>query len=388
MTSDRISDIIVDKKNFQEDRMSRKEIIAGISVFVATIIIVAAGIALYSNKPAAGKGSAVSGSIEYWTEGSAPAQSIIDFVAAVSDKDSGRYIPPEKRIAVFDVDGTLIGELFPTYFDQCLMMYRLLHDDKCTYQAPQEDIEFVKALEYALLHGEKEPDSPRSTAQITAESFKGCTVDEYRAYICDFMTKPVNGFEGMTYGEAFYKPMVGLVKYLSEHDFQVFIVSGGERIMLQELLRDTLGKWVPSSRMIGSIAALAATGQGDTAARNYTYTAEDNVIMDGNITFKDVKMNKVVSIVNEIGEYPVLAFGNSSGDLAMGQYTVQHGGQAYMLLCDDTERDYGRPDVAEKFRADCDMPGFYTVSMKNDFATIYGDNVVKTSFSEELVPAA
>ena len=363
--------------------MSRKEIIAGISVVLATVIIVVAGVTLYKTPE---KNNAGADTLVYWTEGSQTARSVIDFVAAVTDENSDSYVPPEKRIAVFDVDGTIIGELFPTYFDQCLMMHRLLHDE--TYEANADDKEYVQALEYALIHHETPPSAPRSSGQITAESFKGFTVNEYRAYIRDFMKTPVNGFEGMTYGEAFYKPMISVVKYLADNDFQIFIVSGGERTMVREEIKDIFGEWIPPYHVIGSTVALEATGQGQTAARSYTYTASDEILLAGNMDFKTDRWNKVVGIVNEIGDIPIIAFGNSKGDLSMGQYTVENGGQAYMLLCDDTERDYGKPDIAAEFKAQCDELGFHTVSMKNDFATIYGYDVVKTDFTEPLAPAA
>ena len=64
----------------------------------------------------------------------------------------------------------------------------------------------------------------------------------------------------------------------------------------------------------------------------------------------------------------------------MAQYTVQNGGKAYMLLCDDTERDYGDVEKAASFEQKCKELGFKTVSMKNEFETIYGENVKKTSY--------
>ena len=67
----------------------------------------------------------------------------------------------------------------------------------------------------------------------------------------------------------------------------------------------------------------------------------------------------------------------------MAQYVLQHGGKGYMLLCDDTERDYGDLAVAAKFADSCAQMGLETVSMKNDFATIYGDNAVKIDQSLE-----
>ena len=98
--------------------------------------------------------------LEYWTDDSAVAKSVKDYVAAVTDESSDKYVAPEDRIAVFDSDGTLFGELFPTYIDQCLMIERVAHDD--TYNAPAEDKEYVTALEKALLSGEKAPKAPRS----------------------------------------------------------------------------------------------------------------------------------------------------------------------------------------------------------------------------------
>ncbi len=92
--------------------------------------------------------------------------------------------------------------------------------------------------------------------------------------------------------------------------------------------------------------------------------------------------------MDEIGKAPILVFGNSSGDLAMAQYAVQHGGRAYMLLCDDTERDYGNLETAADFQETCQALGFETVSMREDFATIYGETVEKDVEKGAELPAA
>ena len=134
--------------------MSRKNINGLlISIALIALILILDMFMYYCLPPVNGGSNSEAVSLEYWTDGSPNAQSVIDFVSAVTDKTSARYVPPEKRIAVFDVDGTLLGELFPTYFDQCLMMHRLLHDD--TYEANAEDKEYVQALEYALIHHEE-----------------------------------------------------------------------------------------------------------------------------------------------------------------------------------------------------------------------------------------
>ena len=313
--------------------------------------------------------------IPYWRADSPTMASIVSYVSAVTDEKNESYVPPEERIAVFDMDGTLYGERFPTYFDECLLLHRLLHDESC--QASPEDSAWAMEAENALQSGEPEPDSPRSSAQMAAEAFQGFTVEEYRAYVRNFMTEPVWGFEDMTYEEGFYLPMVALVRYLSENGFTVFISSGSERSLARELIAATLGEWIPPYRVIGSTFSLEASGQGEQEGRKYTYESDDEVLLEGNLIQKNQRMNKVVTIVDEIGITPLLVFGNSSGDISMAEYAVQNGGRAYMLLCDDTERDYGDLEAAASFADTCEELGFETVSMRDDFETIYGDNVCK-----------
>ena len=313
--------------------------------------------------------------IPYWTEGSAVADSIVAYVKSVTDESSDSYVAPADRIAIFDFDGTLYGERYPTYFDTCLFIHRALHDE--TFTAPDDIREYAKAMEEALYNHLPEPDSDKSTAQCAAECFKGMTTEEYREYVKTFMASPAFGFEGMTYAEGFYKPMIEVVKYLAENDFTIFISSGSERAMVRELIKGSLDEWIPADRVIGSTFSLIASGQGSKAGRKYTISADDQILMEGNLVTKNQNTNKVFSIIDEIGKCPILVFGNSSGDLAMAQYVLQHGGKGYMLLCDDTERDYGDLAVAAKFAASCEKMGLETVSMKNDFATIYGDNAVK-----------
>ena len=318
--------------------------------------------------------------IKGWTADSPAMASIVEFVEAVTDETSESYIPPEARVVLFDSDGTLIGERYPTYTDQCMLVQRLLHDN--TAGSNSEDAAFAAELEKAYLNHEALPDSPRSTAQMAAESFAGFTVEEYKAYVREFLAQPVPGFTGMTYGERFFVPMAELVKYLDGHDFQVFVSSGTERILLREIIAGQLGEWIPPYRVIGSTFSLTATGHGETADRSYTYAPEDQVLLGGNMIFKNLKMAKVISTVDEIGMAPVLVFGNSSGDFAMAQYALQHGGKAYMLLCDDTVRDYGNEEEAAKFAAECASLGFETVSMRNEFETIYPEGVRKAAADE------
>ncbi len=328
---------------------------------------------------------ALSEGIPLWRDGTPVLDSILAYVEAVSDEQSPDFVPKEQRSVVFDSDGTLYGERFPTYLDTWLLLHRLLHD--ASYEAVPSDRAWAEEAEAALLRHEAEPDSPRSGGQMAAEAFQGFTVEQYRAYARQLLETKVEGFEGMVYGDGFFRPMEELVRYLYAHDFTIFIVSGAERNLLRELITGHLDAWVPPYCVIGSTFSLAATGQGEKAARSYNMTGEDEVLLEGNLVSKTQKFNKVVSIVNEIGAVPILAFGNTSGDFSMGTYVLQHGGRAYMLLCDDVERDYGDLEVAEKFRKECEKLGFETISMRDCFETIYGENFRKVE-EETLAPAA
>ena len=199
-------------------------------------------------------------------------------------------------------------------------------------------------------------------------------MEQYRDYVRKFMSQPAVGFENMTYGEGFYEPMAALVQYLAEHGFRVYICSGTERSLARELSEDKLGKWIPPYQVIGSSFSLTATGKGDTADRDYTYTSDDQVLLEGNMTYKNLKWGKIVNIVDEIGIVPQLAFGNSSGDFSMAQYIVQNGGKAYMLLCDDTERDYGNVEKAASFEQKCKELGNLRRKRQKDFLSALRGN--------------
>ena len=323
--------------------------------------------------------------IPFWSEDSPTMQQILSLVSSMTEETSDAYLPEEDRIAVFDFDGTLFGERFPTYFDNCLFLHRVLDDE--TFQAPADIKEYAQELRTALENGTEEPESPRSTAQMAAECFAGMTVEEERAYVRDVVEIRAWGFESMTGGQGCFKPTTALVECLAGRGFKIFVSSGSERAMVRELMSGTLDKWIPSERVIGSTFSLTATGQGDTSGRSYSFTPDDEVLMEGNLVTKNQKANKVFSIVDEIGKAPVLVFGNSSGDLSMAEYCLQHGGSAFMLLCDDLERDYGDLKTADKFKKTCQESGFHTVSMKEEFASIYGDEVKKTAEEENKAAA-
>lgn len=322
--------------------------------------------------------------LEYWTEDSAAAASLTDYVERVTDENSDSFIPVEDRLAVFDMDGTLIGELYPSYFEYMMFIHRALHDD--TYTAPKYIADFAKELEKGVYSG-KQPSNPeRQHAKYAGQAYMGMTPDELMDYTREYMKTPADGFTNLTKGDSFYLPMVSVVKYLEANDFTVYIVSGSDRTVARALVKDKLG--IPENRVIGMTYNFVATGQNLTDGLEYVYTKDDDVILGGDLVIKTIKMNKVTKIAEEIGKVPVLSFGNTSGDQSMAQYTInndKYETQAYMLLCDDLEREHGNMDKADAMRKMCEECGFTPISMRDDFATIYGDDVEAVDYEQTEV---
>ena len=324
--------------------------------------------------------------LSYWSDDSKAYASITEYVEKAVDPDSDGFIPVEDRLAVFDLDGTIIGELYPSYFEYMMFIHRALYDEN--YEAAPEMKEFAKALEEGIKTGKMPKNNETLHAKYAGRAYAGMTIDEMKNYVKDFMESKADGFTGLTRGDAFYKPMVSLVEYLTANDFECYVVSGSDRTLVRALIKDKLP--IPENRVIGMSYTMVATGQQGDDGLQYLYSNDDEVILGGDLIIKTIKMNKVSEIALEIGKVPVLAFGNSSGDLSMAQYTVnndEYEGRAYLVLCDDLEREHGNLDKADSLAKTCEESGFETISMKDDFATIYGDDVEITDYTYDEASA-
>ena len=314
--------------------------------------------------------------LSLWTQ-SAPLKSeLTEYMAAITDENSADFIPVEDRIAVFDMDGTLCCETDPGYFDHKLLYHRVTEDPDYKDKASDEEKATAEEIKGYFDSGSYPEDLTLKHGKAVATAFKGMTISEFYSYIDDYKNTPMDSYTGMTNGEAFYKPMLQVVDYLQANDFTVYVISGTDRIITRALCNGVID--VPYSQMIGSDESLVATNQGDTDGLEYTFSHDDKLITGGEFIIKNLKMNKVSIIEQEIGQQPVLCFGNSSGDAAMANYTItnnQYKSGAYLLCCDDLERENGNIKKADKMRASCEENGWTAVSMKDDWTTIYGDGV-------------
>ena len=314
--------------------------------------------------------------LSLWTD-SAPLKSqLIEYIKTVTDESSADFIPVENRIAVFDMDGTLCCETDPGYFDHKLLYHRVMEDPDYKDKASKEEKETAAIIKTYFETGEYPSGLDVKHGTAVATAFKGMTIDEFDAYVKAYRDQPMESYEGMTNGQSFYKPMLEVVDYLIANDFKVYIVSGTDRLITRGLAEGVVN--IPLAQMIGSDESLVATGQGDKAGLDYTFGKDDKVVTGGEFLIKNLKTNKVTAIEQEIGVQPVLSFGNSGGDSAMANFTINNNkykSAAYMLCCDDTERENGNVGKADKMRKTCEENGYTAISMKNDWTTIYGDGV-------------
>ena len=316
--------------------------------------------------------------LSLWTKDAPLKAELTKYIKTVTDESSSDFIPVKDRIAVFDMDGTLCCETDPGYFDHKLLYHRVMEDPDYKDKASDEEKETAKIIKEYFETGEYPEDLSVKHGIAVATAFKGMTVDEFDAYVKEYRNTPMESYENMTNGQAFYQPMLQVVKYLQANDFKVYIISGTDRLITRGLCDGTID--IPMSQMIGSDESLVASNQGDKDGLEYTFSKDDKVITGGEFIIKNLKMNKVSVIEQEIGQQPVLCFGNSSGDAAMANFTINHNkykAAAFMLCCDDTERENGNIEKADKMRASCEENGYTAVSMKNDWTTIYGDGVAK-----------
>ena len=303
-----------------------------------------------------------------------------DYVKDVTDPASANFIPAEDRIATFDMDGTFVGELYPSYFEYNLLEYRALDD--ATYEAPKDVMETAQEIRDFVRTGKKLPDHfDMKHAYAAAKAYAGMTLAEFDAYVKAYAQQPANGFSGMTYGESFYKPMLEVFDYLKDNGFTYYVVSGSDRFICRALT-ESIG--IPSNRVIGMDVKLHSTSQGTEEGVNYTMGKEEDLVRTDELIIKNLKTNKVLQITQEIGKVPVLSFGNSGGDAAMHNYALgnpKYKSATFMLIADDDQRDHANREKALALGEQWRTAGYHVISMRDDFKTIYGDGVVKTDFT-------
>ena len=326
-----------------------------------------------------------------WNPDSESLKALVDFVQGCADESSPGYLDPADRIATFDMDGTILCEKAPVYLDWCLTMYRVLDDP--TYNATEEERDAMQQVrDHAYADGETFHPEGITKDDMVAKAFAGMTPAEFRAYVVDFAEKTAAvGFEGMTYAQSFYKPMIEVIDFLRANDFDVWMVSACER----EVVRAMVERFdIPFDHVVATDVPYVASGNDGKDADEYDISQDEDFVLGAPLDEVEVgKSGKPEAIVREIGKRPVLAFGNSSGDYSMLNYAKgnpDHEGMGFFIVCDDTEREYGSDEKAAGFFEKVGAEGWTAISMANDWKDIYGEGVKKIGlpYAEEALADA
>jgi phosphoserine phosphatase len=291
----------------------------------------------------------------------------VRFVETVTSRDDPGYVPPPERVAVLDNDGTLWCEK-PMYIQLDFALRRLqraaagdasLRERQPWKAAYEEDYEWLGG---AVTHYYRGDDARiRQLLGGIMKAFEGMTVEEFDTASDEFLRSAAHPTLDRPYIECVYQPMVELVHYLGANGFAIYIASGGGRDFMRPVTQEIYG--VPRERVIGSGVTLryVADEQGGTVVRE----AELEVLDDGPV--------KPTRIWSRVGRRPILAAGNSNGDIEMLRFAEHPLRPSMSLLVyhDDAEREFAYDAGAERSIEIARERGWTIVSMRDDWNTVY-----------------
>jgi phosphoserine phosphatase len=192
-------------------------------------------------------------------------------------------------------------------------------------------------------------------------AFANITVDQFEESADAFLRETRHPTLNRGYLECAYAPMVELIGYLRANGFASYIASGGGRDFMRPISDEVYG--IPREGVIGSAVALAYTP--DDRGGVITRQMAADYLDDG--------PEKPVRIWTHTGRRPILAAGNSNGDIEMLDFTQHEDKPSLRLLVlhDDPDREFKYVSGAEKALDRAADHGWTVVSMQNDWAKVF-----------------
>jgi phosphoglycolate phosphatase-like HAD superfamily hydrolase len=296
-----------------------------------------------------------------WNDGPAR-QSIITFVEKVTKEGSPDFVPVAERIATFDNDGTL-------WCEKPLPVQVYFALDRVKELAPQHPEWKDKEPFASILKGDPKglmAGGEKGLVEMIMATHAGNTTEEFEKIVKDWIATAKHPKTGKLYTEMVYQPMLEVLAYLRANGFKTFIVSGGGIEFMRPWAEKTYG--IPPEQVVGS----------SVKTKFELRDGKPVLVRLPEVNFNDDKGGKPVGINQHIGRRPIMAFGNSDGDLQMLQYTGAGSGARFCLYVhhDDAEREYvyDRADHLAKLAKGLDeaaAKGWTVVSMKNDWKKVF-----------------
>ncbi len=295
--------------------------ISKLSGAIATVMLFALALALTGDANA----DAQTPPLQTWNDGPAK-QAIVSFVNRVTDKSGTNFVPPENRIATFDQDGTLWVE-HPLYAQA---MFALARVHELAPQHPEwkqhEPFKTVLLNDHAALARFSESD----WEVILAATHTGMSTADFEKVVKQWLATAKDPRFQKANTELVYQPMLEVMDYLRTNGFRTYIVTGGGQEFVRVYSEKVYG--VPPEQVVGS-----------SVLTKYEVRDGNPVLMrEPKVFFNDNNGGKPVGINLFIGKRPYAAFGNSTGDQQMLEWTQAGDGARLMMLVlhDDPEREY------------------------------------------------
>ena len=303
-----------------------------------------------------------------WNDGVAK-KAIVEFVQTSTTQGSPKFVPPAERIATFDQDGTLWVE-HPMY---SFVMYALERVPELAKAKPElKNVEPFKTV----LSGNREAMAKLTLPdleKIIAATFTGMSVDDFNAEVSKWIASAKDPRWKRPYTELVYQPMQEVLKYLRANDYKTYIVTGGGQDFVRVYSQATYG--IPPEQVVGTAGA---TKYGYDKSGKPFLTKEPKLLLNDNDTGKPEGIHLM------IGRRPHAAFGNTTGDQQMLEYTKAGDGArlSMLVLHDDATREYaygpaqGLPNTkvgtfTQKLYDEAKKQGWTVISMKNDWKKIF-----------------
>lgn len=303
-----------------------------------------------------------------WNEGPAK-QAIIRFVKDTTDKTSSTYVSPEARVATFDQDGTLWVE-HPMYTQVVFALDRIVE------LAPKHP-DWKKKLPFKAViardRAAMEKFTTKDLEEIMMVTHTGMTTDEFHAIAKAWLGKAKNPRWKRPYTDLVYQPMLELMRYLRDNGYSTYIVTGGGQAFVRAYSQQVYS--VPLEQVIGSALETQFT---ETKNGKAVLMRPPKLLLNDNFS------GKPEDIYLFTGRRPQAAFGNSTGDRQMLEYTRGNRGATLMMLVlhDDGEREYaygpaqGLPaskvgTFTQALYDEAKSKGWFVISMKKDWKVIF-----------------
>ena len=300
-----------------------------------------------------------------WNDGKTK-QAIIEFVTKVTKAGSPDFVPTAERIATFDNDGTLWAEQ-PMYVQLAFALDRvkLLAVQHPEWKDKEPFASLLKGdLRNALAGGEP------ALVQVVMATHAGMTTNEFDEAVRQWLANAKHPRTGRPYSEMAYQPMLEVLAHLRASGFKTFIVSGGGVDFMRVFSEQVYG--IPPEQVVGS------TGKVKFELRD----GKPVLVKLPEVQFVDDNVGKPVGIHQFIGRRPLMAFGNSDGDLQMLQWTAAGNGPRFCLYLHhtDAEREwaYDRTSHIGKLDKGLDeatAKGWTVVDMKKDWKRVFAFDV-------------